>query len=83
MCGDSREAWVPDLTLWNMLPRREQRILVKLVGGGSTRGDHPTEMANLMQLGLVGQDGLTAAGLKVFIAAFKAQREARRIDLVA
>ncbi|UWU69460.1 hypothetical protein [Bradyrhizobium sp. NC92] len=66
-----------DLKLWNGLTRREQRIVVKLFGGGSTQNDSPNETVNLSQLGLITEDGLTIAGVEVFIAAFKAQREAR------
>lgn len=72
-----------DLNLWNRLTRREQRIVVKLFGGGSTYNDGPNETINLMHLGLISEDGLTAAGVEVFIAAFKAQREARKIELMA
>jgi hypothetical protein len=68
---------VPDLTLWNRLTRREQRIVIKLFGGGSTHGDGMTETVNRMRLGLITENGLTSAGLEVFIAALKAQRDAR------
>jgi hypothetical protein len=74
---------VNDLTLWNELTRREQRILIKLFGGGSPRGDDPTETVNLMRLGLITENGLTSAGRELFIAAFKAQRDAHRTDLIA
>jgi hypothetical protein len=74
---------VADLKLWNRLTRREQRIVVKLFGGGSTHNDSPNETVNLVQLGLITEDGLTSAGLEVFIAAFKAQREARQTELMA
>jgi hypothetical protein len=75
--------WVPDLTLWNKLTRREQRILIKLFGGGSSHGDSPIETVNLMRLGLITDNGLTAAGLEVFVAAFRAQRDGRPPELVA
>lgn len=74
---------VPDLKLWNKLTRREQRIVVKLFGGGSTHSDSPNETDNLIQLGLITEDGLTSTGVEVFIAAFKAQREARQAELTA
>jgi hypothetical protein len=64
------------------LTRREQRIVVKLFGGGSTHGDRPDETVNLMQLGLITEGGLTSAGVEVFIVAFKAQRERRQAELV-
>lgn len=75
--------WVPDLTLWNKLTRREQRIVVKLFGGGSTHGDSLIETVNLMRLGLITENGLTSAGLEVFVAAFEAQREARELEVVS
>ncbi|RXG89566.1 hypothetical protein [Bradyrhizobium zhanjiangense] len=74
---------MPDLTLWNNLTRREQRIVIKLFGGGSTHGDSLIETVNLMRLGLVTETGLTSASLEVFVAAFKAQRDARQRELLA
>ncbi|WP_407114204.1 hypothetical protein [Bradyrhizobium sp. LMG 9283] len=73
---------MPDLTLWNKLTRREQRIVIKLFGGGSTRGDSLIETVNLTRLGFVTENGLTSAGLEVFVAAFKAQRDARQRELL-
>ncbi len=77
----ARGIGVRDLALWNMLTRREQRILVKLFGGGSTRGDSPDETVNLIRLGLVTEYGLSSIGFEVFVAAFKAQREARELQI--
>lgn len=74
---------MPDLTLWNKLTRREQRIVIKLFGGGSTHGDSLMETVNLRQLGLITENGLSSVGLEVFVAAFKAQRDARQLALVA
>ena len=68
------------LTLWNELTRREQRIMIKLFGGGSPLGDGPIETANLARLGLITMNGLTSAGLELFIAAFKAQRDVCRAN---
>ncbi|WFU46071.1 hypothetical protein QA640_45775 (plasmid) [Bradyrhizobium sp. CB82] len=70
-----------DLMLWNRLTRREQRVIIKLFGGGSLYGNSPIETANLMRLGLITERGLTSVGLEVFIAAFKAQREANQPEL--
>jgi len=50
--------------------------MIKLFGGGSSHGDGPIETVNLTRLGLIAENGLTSAGLKLFIAAFKAQRDA-------
>jgi hypothetical protein len=55
--------------------------MIKLFGGGSTYGDSPVETANLTRLGLITENGLTSVGLEVFIAAFKAQREASQPEL--
>ncbi|MEY9593134.1 hypothetical protein ABIA06_005425 [Bradyrhizobium yuanmingense] len=38
---------------------------------------------NLMRLGLVTENGLTSAGLEVFVVAFKAQRDARPRELLS
>jgi hypothetical protein len=51
--------------------------MIKLFGGGSPLGDGPIETANLARLGLITMNGLTSAGLELFIAVFKAQRDAR------
>jgi len=63
---------------WNELTRRQQRILIKLFGGGSFRGDDSVETADLIQRGLVTRNGLTTSGLEVFKAALKSQYEIRR-----
>ena len=70
-----------DLALWNELTRREQRIMIKLLGGGSSHGDGRIEAASLTRLGLITDKGLTSAGLKLFIAAFKEQRDVRQLEL--
>jgi hypothetical protein len=57
--------------------------MIKLFGGGSAKGDGPIETVNLMRLGLITENGLTSTGLELFIAAFKAQREARKSELMA
>ena len=44
---------------WNELTRRQQRILIKLFGDGSLRGDDSVETADLIQRGLVTRNGLT------------------------
>ncbi|MGN8546468.1 hypothetical protein ACQPTN_17055 [Bradyrhizobium sp. 13971] len=41
------------------------------------------ETINLVRLGLISENGLTFAGLEVFKAAFKAQREARKAGSMA
>jgi hypothetical protein len=66
---------------WNELTRRQQRILIKLFGGGSLRGDDSVETADLIQRGLVTRNGLTTSGLEVFKAALKSQYETRRTEV--
>ena len=66
--------------MWNELTRRQQRILIKLFGGGSLRGEDGGEMADLIQRGLVTRNGLTTFELEVFQAALKSQCEARRTE---
>ena len=73
---------MPDLSIWNKLTRREQRIVIKLFGGGSLHGDSPIETGNLMRLGLITENGLTSVGLEVFTAAFSAmQGEPARVGV--
>ena len=69
------------LALWNELTRREQRIMIKLFGGGSSYNDGLIETVNLTRLGLITESGLTSAGLKLFIAAFNEQRDVRQSGL--
>jgi hypothetical protein len=66
---------VNGLALWNQLTRREQRIMIKLFGGGSPHGDGPIEAPSLTRLGLITENGLTSAGLELFIAAFTKRNE--------
>ena len=75
-----RSSLVPGIMSWNELTRRQQRILIKLFGGGSLRGDDSVETADLMQRGLVTRNGLTTSGFEVFKAALKSQYEARRAE---
>jgi hypothetical protein len=50
------------LGIWKKLTRRQQRILIKLFGGGSSQGDGLIETVNLMRLGLITENGLTSEG---------------------
>jgi hypothetical protein len=56
---------------WNELTRSEQRILIKLFGGGSLRDNDPSETAELRLDGLVDDNGLTPAGIEFVKAAFE------------
>jgi hypothetical protein len=59
------------LPQWNELTRSEQRILIKLFGGGSLRDNHPSEAAELRANGLIDDNGLTPAGIEFVRAAFQ------------
>ena len=59
------------LPRWDELSRAEQRILIKLYGGGTLRGNDPAETAQLRADGLIDDDGLTPAGIEFVKAAFK------------
>jgi hypothetical protein len=65
---------------WNELTRGQQRILIKLFGGGSLRGDDSVEAADLIQRGLVTPSGLTPSGLNVFRAALTSYDKVRRTE---
>jgi hypothetical protein len=59
------------LPRWDELSRSEQRILLKLFGGGTLRANDPTETAELRSEGLIDDKGLTPAGIEFVRAAFK------------
>jgi hypothetical protein len=58
------------LPQWNELTRSEQRILIKLFGGGSLRDNDPSETAELRAEGLIDDSGLTPEGIEFVKAAF-------------
>jgi hypothetical protein len=58
------------LPQWNELTRSEQRILIKLFGGGSLRDNDPRETAELRAEGLIDDNGLTPEGIEFVKAAF-------------
>jgi hypothetical protein len=59
------------LPQWSELTRSEQRILIKLLGGGSLRDNDPSETAELRSEGLVDDNRLTPAGIEFVKAAFE------------
>ena len=59
------------LPRWDELSRSEQRILLKLFGGGTLRANDPAETAELRADGLIDDNGLTPAGIEFVKAAFK------------
>jgi hypothetical protein len=64
-----------DLPQWNELTRSEQRIIIKLFGGGSLRANDASETANLRLYGLIDDNGLTSEGIEVFKAAWRSQQD--------
>jgi hypothetical protein len=58
------------LPRWDELTRAEQRILIKLFGGGTLRANDPTETAELRADGLIDDRGLTPIGIEFVKAAF-------------
>jgi hypothetical protein len=55
---------------WDELTRSEQRVLIKLFGGGSVRDNNPSETAELRSEGLIDDNGLTQAGIEFVKSAF-------------
>jgi hypothetical protein len=55
---------------WDELTRSEQRVLLKLFGGGSLRDNNPSETAELRSEGLIDDNGLTQAGIEFVKSAF-------------
>ena len=53
-----------------MKTRSEQRILLKLFGGGTLRANDPAETAQLRSEDLIVDMGLTPAGIEFVKAAF-------------
>jgi hypothetical protein len=72
-----------DLPQWKELTRFEQRILIKLFGGGFLRNNNSTETVDLRWYGLVDDTGLTPAGLELVKAAFSSQQDTRRAEPIA
>jgi hypothetical protein len=63
---------------WDELTRSEQRLLIKLVGGGTTRNEHPAVVEGLRIRGFINEnDRLTMPGLLVFTLAMREQTVAR------
>jgi hypothetical protein len=60
---------------WDDLTRFEQRLLIKLFGGGTTRNENPTVVDGLRSRGLVDEnDKLSMLGLLVFTLAIRKQQ---------
>ena len=62
-------------TLWDGLTRREQRLLIKLFGCGTTRNEDPAIVDALRSRGLLDENSeLSQAGLFVFTLALREQQ---------
>jgi hypothetical protein len=60
---------------WDDLTRFEQRLLIKLFGGGSTRNERPAVVDGLRSRGLVDENGeLSMLGLLTFTLALRKQQ---------
>jgi hypothetical protein len=70
----SRGEGMNDLGIWDELTRPEQRLLIKLFGGGSLRNEPLGIVGELQTRGLISEHGLTATGLRVFVAARRRQQ---------
>jgi hypothetical protein len=63
-----------DLQIWDELTRSEQRLLIKLFGGGSVRNEPLGIVGELKTRDLINEHGLSAFGLRVFVAARRRQQ---------
>ena len=62
-----------DLALWMELTRLEQRLVIKLFGGGSFRRESLATIEGLQSRGLADDNGITFKGIFVFKAAIRVQ----------
>jgi hypothetical protein len=64
---------------WDELTRSEQRLLIRLFGGGSLRNQSAADIEGLRQRGLIDDDqNLSLPGLLVFTLALREQQAAAR-----
>ena len=62
-------------THWDELTRQEQRLLIRLFGGGSLRNQNAADIEGLRQRGLVDNElNLSMPGLLVFTFAMREQQ---------
>ncbi len=66
-------------TPWDELTRSEQRLLIRLFGGGSVRNQNVEAIESLRQRGLIDDEqNLSMPGLLVFTLALREQQAAAR-----
>ena len=61
-------------THWDELTRQEQRLLIRLFGGGSLRNQNAADIEGLRQRGFVDNVNLSMPGLLVFTFAMREQQ---------
>jgi hypothetical protein len=62
-------------THWDDLNRSQQRLMIRLYGGGTVRQQDPEAIAHLHGCGFIGDAGeLTTLGAQVFMGAVRRQQ---------
>jgi hypothetical protein len=66
---------MPEISLWDELTRSEQRLLIRLFGGGSLRNQTPADVESLCRRGLVDDEQkLSVPRLLVLTLAMRRQQ---------
>ena len=66
---------MPETPLWDELTRSEQRLLIRLFGGGSLRNQNPEDVEGLSRRGLVDDEqNLSVPGLLAITLAMRRQQ---------
>jgi hypothetical protein len=66
---------MPETPLWDELTRSEQRLLIRLFGGGSLRNQNPADVESLCRRGLVDDEQkLSVPGLLALTLAMRRQK---------
>jgi len=66
---------MPETPLWDELTRSEQRLLIRLFGGGSLRNQNAEDIEDLCRRGLVDDDqNLSVPGLLALTLAMRRQQ---------
>jgi hypothetical protein len=69
---------------WEDLTRPEQRLLIKLFGGGTTRRDDPRVVEGLRGFGFLDEnDQLSMPGLRILTPAMREQQAVARARVVS
>jgi hypothetical protein len=76
-CGENHRGStdMPETPLWDELTRSEQRLLIRLFGGGSVRNQNPADVEGLCRRGLVDDEqNLSVPGLLALTLAMRRQQ---------